>query len=245
MDLLERTVEKAKKDQENGLETHTILDHILSISKGNNSLLTPEETRQNLFLFFFAGHETTASTLTSIVYFLSKHPECQLKLQKELDSVLNGKEVTPESLEHLKYLDGVIKEALRLRPPAVGGVPRCTTTETDFEGNLIPPNVHIYVNIPAMSRDPKLWDEADKFMPERWEQSIPAEQYIPFLFGPRICIGKKFAMLEMQTVVSTLYQKFDTFLLPNYELVNDPHAVTTKFKDGLPCYVKKRNISAN
>ncbi len=80
----------------------------------------------------------------------------------------------------------VIKESLRLRPPTLLVSPRVTTEETDLGGFKVPANTEITPNIAAIMRDPNYWQDPDEFWPERWEQQIPAELYLPFFCGPRI-----------------------------------------------------------
>ncbi len=140
----------------------------------------------------------------------------------------------------MKYLDMVIKESLRLRPPIVLFSARELQEPLSVEGITLGPKTLISANVAGIGRDPELWQDPDTFLPERWLQPIPSEQFLPFFYGPRICIGKKFAMLEMATILATLYREFETELPKGAVIKPDPFQLALKAADDLPCTVRKR-----
>lgn len=171
------------------------------------------ETFGNIIALIVAGHETTATSLTWACYFLSLYPEIQQKVYEEEEDV---------------YLEKVIKETLRIMPP-VGLVPgrQCPeeTLVTDSEGNeyLIPKDSYVSYSIWSVHRDPKIWNEPDKFNPDRFDQ--PVTGYLPFSAGKRPCIGREFSMLEQKIILKTLLSK--------YRILPPDHKV--EFKAGIFC----------
>ena len=151
----------------------------------------------------FAGHDTTASTMAWMLYLFGKHPQIQERVRCELDEVLGGREPTTTSLEKLKYLSAVIKEVLRLYPPASIG--RTSIVPTDICGTSIPAGSEIFISILALQRNKKAWgDDAEEFRPQRFLVPLSEEQslhYLPFGGAPRSCIGMRLALIELKIIV--------------------------------------------
>jgi cytochrome P450 len=95
----------------------------------------------NVFIFFLAGHETTASALSWLLYHLSTHPEIQQKVRDEVERVLNGRPLTSELMRELPYTSHVIKENMRIQPPVTELATRECVQDTEFEGVVIPKGV--------------------------------------------------------------------------------------------------------
>ncbi|EFA04535.1 cytochrome P450 4C1 [Tribolium castaneum] len=174
--------------------------------------LTNEEIREEVDTFMFEGHDTTASGISFALYCLANNPEAQEKAYEE-QVALFGKEKKPivsySDLQEMKYLELVIKEALRLYP-SVPFYARETNQEVEFGDIKIPKGVNITIFAYGIHRDPKYFPEPDKFDPGRFETidgKLPYA-YIPFSAGPRNCIGQKFAMLEMKSTISKVLRNF-------------------------------------
>lgn len=153
----------------------------------------------------FAGHDTTASTISWILYLLGKHPKVQSQLHEEIINVLGDNQDIPslQDLEKLKYCTSIIKETLRLYPPAAIG--RTAIIPTTIGEYSIPAGSEIFLNIHAMHRNPEVWGEtSDKFIADRFMNNLPEEQannYLPFGGAPRTCIGMRLAMIEMKIIL--------------------------------------------
>ncbi|CAG2177656.1 unnamed protein product [Oppiella nova] len=140
-------------------------------------------------LFFIAGYDTTSAALTHAIYFLSLHPECQQKLYEELKTC---DEFTYEKLVHLKYLNAVINETLRLAPSFLRLFRVCVedyplgNTDSQINSITIPAGTFMTVSTYTLHRDPKYWDNPNDFLPERWIQpKHHPYAYMPFGGGPR------------------------------------------------------------
>ncbi len=157
----------------------------------------------------FAGHETTAETTTWLLYLLSTHPEVEARLRREMADVLGDRDPTPADVEEMPYLDRVVCETLRLYPPVF-----LTLREADVThrvGDLvIPRGTRLVINIRGLHLDPAAWPDPEGFDPDRFAPGAGSRhrfQFIPFLAGPRKCLGDHFAMLEMRLVVPTLLRR--------------------------------------
>ncbi|XP_066141604.1 cytochrome P450 4C1-like [Euwallacea fornicatus] len=175
--------------------------------------LTQEELRQEVDTFMFAGHDTTSSGISSAFHVLANRPDIQKQLREELKGVFESKNarITYQDLQGLKYLEMVIKETLRLYPPAPV-ISRVVEEDAEFKGHTIPKGTVIVMSIYNMHRDPDYYENAENFDPERFMETATknsAYTYIPFSAGPRNCIGQKFAILEMKTFISKMVMNFE------------------------------------
>jgi len=227
-----------KGDSDN--KSKDLLDHIIEMDE--KGLLTNQEIRDNIFLFFFAGHETTASALTSALYFLSQYPEIQERLYEEVHDVLGGRtDVTFSDVKKMKFLDAVIKETLRLRAPVGGTTSRIVAKEGVVLGGFkLPVGTQVSPSIWAVHHDENLWEEPFAFKPERFLGKTDANAWIPFSLGPRICIGKRFAQMEMAITLCLLVQKYQFSLVDGYEWKYKGVAVSLRPVDALPLNCHRR-----
>ncbi len=168
--------------------------------------LSDEEISDELIVFLFAGHDTTATTLTYALWSLGRHAEYQDRVAAEV-AALSDRPLTPEDIPRLGYTVQVIREALRLCPPAPTGT-RMACRDVEVGGYLVPKGTMLVVGRMAVQRDPQLWDDPLRFDPERFSaenfKALDRWQYIPFGGGPRSCIGDHFAMLEVTLALATI-----------------------------------------
>jgi len=197
--------------------------------KKTGATLSYNEIVDNIKMFYFAGHETTATLISYCIHFMIKHPEMFKKIQEEVDLVVgNNKEITLEHIEKLVYLQCFIKETLRRKSP-LAFLNRATLEETQVGKYIIPAGMRVMILLDAINRDKKYWDKPDEFIPERWfnidESKIKSDiHYIPFSMGPRICIGQRLAR-EEAIVFLILFSKY-------FDIKGDPN-----IPDPVPDYV--------
>lgn len=161
----------------------------------------------NLLTFLAAGHATTAMALTWSLYLLAKSPEWQERLAAEALAVAGDQSITGGHVEQLTQTEMVIKEAMRLYPPAPV-IMRQATEDMRLGDLALPKGSMLLVPIYALHRHKTLWADPDRFDPERFtaeaEDARTRYTYMPFGAGPRICIGMAFAMMEAKAVLATL-----------------------------------------
>lgn len=168
-----------------------------------------------------AGNDTTQTSLSNAMYHLALYPVAQTKLREVLEASL-AEDVRPvasyQQLHHVSYLRAVLDESFRCRPPVNFGLPRRTTEPTMIAGHLIPADVGISAPLSALHLDPRLFSEPERFIPERWiaesgvfedERCNLKDYVLPFSLGPRACIGRNLAYMELSIVVAALVLAFD------------------------------------
>lgn len=219
-----------------------LLDLILR-EQEEGQKITDRALHNNVFLFFLAGHETSASTLSFALYLLGKHPEAQQKAREEAMVALaeHGDESIPlEALDKLLYITAVLKETLRMFPPAAAITPRvCPAGNETLSGYRIPKGAVIGISIYALHYNPSHWPEPNTFIPERFLGKTKHHPFawMPFSAGPRACIGTNFAWLEMRAVLALILRSFVWEVPPDYELKLDRY-ITLRPQKGLPLIIK-------
>lgn len=214
----------------------------------------------NLLTFLAAGHETTAKALTWTLYLLARAPDWQERVRDEVDRIAGGASLTAAHLDQLVITRQVVKEAMRLYPPAPmmsrvtagpslsrakNGQMVALSEQTPFriDDFDLPPHTHIVIPIYAIHRHLALWDNPERFDPARFSAEREAQhartQFMPFGFGPRICIGMSFAMMEAVLLLATFVRaaRFD------WDGVHAPEPVsriTLRPRGGMPLLVTPR-----
>nr|WCO04824.1 cytochrome P450 monooxygenase [Bemisia tabaci] len=178
-------------------------------------LFTDSVVASNAFVFFVAGFETIAMTLSYCLYELALNPEICEKLKDEVDSVKEAHDgnLDFDSMKELEYMDAVLAETLRKYPPASILIRRCNEAFcVPGTSVVIEEGTGVYVPVYGLHHDPQFFPEPERFIPERFSQenkhTIVPGSYLPYGDGPRICIGMRFAQYEMKSVLSYLVSNF-------------------------------------
>ncbi|KAL3851144.1 hypothetical protein ACJIZ3_013026 [Penstemon smallii] len=203
--------------------------------------LTTANIKSVLLDIFSAGSETSATTVDWAMSEMLRNPTTVLKkAQDEVRQVFHGKSYVSESnMDELKYLKSVIKETLRLHPPAPLLLPRETTESCEINGYDIPMRTRVIVNAWALGRDPKYWEDAEVFKPERFLDSLVdykgnSFEYIPFGGGRRICPGMLFGLANVELPLAMFLFHFDWNLPFGIKLdMREVFGVTVRRKDDL------------
>jgi len=200
----------------------------------NQKNLSKKDITDNILTFMLAGHETTASAISWLLYLLCKHPEIKEKLKHAIDISHTG-EITYNTIVLNKYLDYCVKEALRLHPP-VPLVAKETLNSIHVETSNgtyeIPTGTIILISPEVQHKHPDYWHNPNEFNPDRWSGSFSPKPYtyMPFMWGPRSCIGKKIAIIEIKMIVTKFLMTFD-FKCTNLNSVNNHINFTSKPKN--------------
>lgn len=188
-----------------------LLAILMHARDADGSQMTDEQLRDEAMTFLLAGHETTALAMSWGLYLLSQNTEAIARLHDEVDRVLGGKLPTMSDIPSLIFTERVLKETLRLYPPA-WSVARTAINEFELDGYRIPGGANIVMSQWIMHRDARFFPEPEKFDLDRWDtaacQNLPRFAYFPFGGGPRQCIGAAFAMTEALLILATIARRF-------------------------------------
>ncbi|KAG8769894.1 hypothetical protein FRC12_004666 [Ceratobasidium sp. 428] len=216
--------------------------------ENENQRMSDEEVLAQIATFLVAGHETTATATTWALYALTKHPECQKKLRRELlDSGL-GDEPSMAELDRLPYLDNVVRETMRVHP-AVTSTMREVTHDVQIPVSKsfkdrngveqtsigVQKGDTVFIPILVMNRNKEIWGEdAEVFRPERWDnlpenvKDMPSvwDHLMSFISGPHACIGFRFAIIEMKALLYSLIRAVEFEIDPKIVIEAQASIVT-------------------
>lgn len=191
-----------------------MLDLLLKAER--DGLIDEIGVQEEIDTFMFEGHDTTATGLTYCIMLIANHKSIQDKIIEELDEIFgeSTRAADIEDLSKMRYLERCIKESLRLYPP-VPSMGRILSEEINLNGYTVPAGTYCHIQIFDLHRredlfkDPLVFDP-DRFLPHNTEGRHPYA-YIPFSAGPRNCIGQKFAILEMKSLLSAVLRRYNLY----------------------------------
>jgi cytochrome P450 len=201
--------------------------------------MSEKQLIDNLVTFLAAGHETTAKALTWTLYLLARAPQWQERILAEIGTIVGREAISAEHLERLPLTRAVLKEAMRLYPPAPI-MTRLAAHDMTLGPETIKAGTLVVIPIFAVHRHRKLWDDPDRFEPRRFaperEAKLARTQFMPFGFGPRTCIGATFAMMEATAILATLVRRA-RFEWDGVHAPEPISRVTLRPKGGMPLKV--------
>ncbi|KAL2346965.1 hypothetical protein Fmac_000965 [Flemingia macrophylla] len=216
---------RTKRNINGQSDNKDFVDILLQIQEGgkHDFQLAQNDVKAILMDIFAGGSDTTSTLLEWVFAALLKNPDTMKKVQEEVRRVVGHKsEVDENDLNQMNYLRCVVKETLRLYPPAPLLIPRETLSDVKVKGFDIPSKTRVFVNAWAIQRDPEIWDRPEEFVPERFEKQAEVDfrgnyfQLIPFGSGRRGCIGISFALASTEYMLANLLYWFD-WKLPETE----------------------------
>ncbi|ESQ48512.1 hypothetical protein EUTSA_v10021962mg [Eutrema salsugineum] len=232
--ILEGVISNREKARDVGEapSDHDLLDLLLKSNSGQTkgNGLTTKEIIEECKLFYFAGQETTSVLVTWTMVLLSQHQDWQARAREEVMQVFGDKDPDAEGINHLKIMKMIIYEVLRLNPPVIQ-MNRAIHKEIRLGHLTLPAGVQVNVPTLLIHRDTKLWgDDAAEFKPERFKDGVSKATknqacFLPFGWGPRMCIGQKFSLLEAKMALALILRRFSFELSPSY--VHAPYQVIT------------------
>jgi len=239
-----------REKRASNLQSDDLLTAVLKAvdDEGDGTGMTDEQALDELLTIYIAGHHTTSVALSWTFYLLAKHRDVEQRLLDEVDQVVGDRPVTMADLANMPYTEMVVKESLRLHPPAYVLFAREALEDIVIGGQRIEKGGWVYMYPYVMHRDPALFENPLAFDPERFSPerigSIPKNAYIPFGLGPHVCIGQRFAMIEFMLAVPTILRRYRMEIKPGHENAKSRPLLANHIKGGLPVTLVKRERKA-
>jgi cytochrome P450 len=232
-----------RKRRESGQDPGDLLSRLLAAQDERGGGMTDRQLRDECVTLMLAGHETTALVMFYTFHLLAKSPEAETRLAAELRAVLGDRSPTAADVPSLRYTEWVVREAMRLYPPA-WGIAREALADCEIGGYDVPKGTQIFMIQWLVHRDARWFDDPEAFRPERWDDDLikrlPRCAYFPFGDGPRICVGNHFAMMEAVLILATIARKHRLTIEPGQTLELMP-SVTLRPRHGLRMRIEARD----
>ncbi|XP_010778216.1 LOW QUALITY PROTEIN: cytochrome P450 4V2 [Notothenia coriiceps] len=240
---------ESDNDSDNGTKRRkAFLDMLLMTTDEDGNRMNNQEIQEEVDTFMFEGHDTTAASMNWVVHLLGAHPEAHSRVQQELQEVFgtSNRPANIEDLKKLKYLECVIKEALRLFP-SVPFFARNIGEDCHINGFKVPKGANAIVLTYALHRDRRYFPEPEEFRPERFlpENAVgrPPYAYIPFSAGLRNCIGQRFALMEEKVVLAAILRNFSVEACQKREDLRPLGELILRPEKGIIIQLEKRILS--
>jgi len=202
--------------------------------------MSPQQISDEVKIFFLAGTDTSANAMSWLAYLLDRHPEVRERVRAEVTEELGGRLPGMEDMKRLSYTGRVIKESLRLYAPA-WLLTRANYEADEIEGIHLPKESNIFFSPLMMHHHPDHWEDPERFDPDRWlperKDRNNHKAYMPFIVGPRKCIGFRFAELEITIMLAMLVQRFN-WSLPVGHKAEIEYSGAIRPLGGLPVYLQ-------
>jgi cytochrome P450 len=236
---MERVVRRViARKKEAGLTGHDILSIMIQMHEEDPLRLSESELIGHTTTMFRGGYNPSGMALYWTIFLLSQHPEKFRKVLDELDQLVSGEVPTQEEVESMPYLEGALKETMRLFPAGTW-TGRLAMQDFALDTHPFPGGTWVMMSPYITHRIPEVFPEPFKFKPERWLSIHPsAYEFMPFSAGPRYCIGTSLAMMQLKIALAMLFKRYRFTLKPGAS-VDCAGFNSIRPKHGLPMVLRQ------
>ncbi|XP_027072409.1 beta-amyrin 28-monooxygenase [Coffea arabica] len=230
-------------EQKTASPSQDLLSHLLASPDDNGKFMSESEIINNILLLLFAGHDTSSVAITLVMKVLGELPQVYQKVLREQTEIASSKGADGflqwEDIQKMKYSWDVVCEVMRLWPPIMGAF-REAIVDLNYAGYDIPKGWKLYWTPASTHTDPSFFRDAMNFDPSRFEGAGPTPfSYVPFGGGPRMCLGKEYARVEILVFLHNVVNKFRwNLLVPDEKIIYDPMPTPV---EGLPICLRPHN----
>ncbi|XP_013113990.2 probable cytochrome P450 4aa1 [Stomoxys calcitrans] len=231
--------------EKNEIQNKCLLDYMIEISDSNPGEFTEDDIVDEACTFMLAGQDSVGAAVAFTIFLLAQNPECQSKCEEEIERIFGDDNRAPsmQDLREMRYLEMCIKESLRLYP-SVPLIARKLGEEVRLSKYTLPAGSNVFICPYATHRLPDIYPEPEKFIPERFsaENSEKRNSYafLAFSAGPRYCIGNRFAIMEIKTVISRLLRSYHILPVAGKTAFLPVYRITLRASGGLWVHFKSR-----
>ena len=235
-----KVIEQRRRE---GIERYDLLGMLISARDAEtNTAMDDKQLRDEVVTFLVAGHETTAVALSWACHLLTQHPDIEQRLHEQIEAGIGPQPPSLADLGAVAYARMVLEEAMRLFPPVWATI-REARADDEVGGFAVPAASTLTVSPWVTHRHPRFWDDPERFDPERFTPERSAERpdfaYFPFGGGPRGCVGRQFAMIEGQIILTMIAQRFRLRSAAGHVVTPYP-ILTLRPRNGLPMLLEPR-----
>jgi cytochrome P450 len=243
-EIIYRFIRQRRSDRDDKNDFLSLL--LRARDETDGTRMSDKQVRDEAMTLFLASHETTALALSWTWYLLARHPEAAEQLRTEVDRVIGDRQPSADDVPALSFTEKVVLESMRVLPP-VYILGREVTQDCTIGGYRIPRGFTVLMSQWVVQRDPRFFEDPEKFLPERWTDDfirrLPKFAYFPFGGGPRLCIGNTFAMMEMVLILAAIAQRYHFTLAADQEVVPWP-TFTLRPREGIMAVLRDRSDSS-
>ena len=229
-----------KKRREENLDINDMLGSLMSErDEQTGQGMSDLQLRDHMMTFLFAGHETTACSLSWCFYLIAQHPHVEKKVKEEIHNVLGDRNPEYADIPQLKYISMVYQEALRLYPPA-WILARQPVTSDEIAGHKVGKYCNLLLSVWEIHRHPHFWKDPESFIPERFSTQEARHRFafIPFGAGPRICSGTRLSLIEGVLIIAVFLKQHTLNLIPNQKIEVET-TITARPRYGIHMEIKQ------
>lgn len=248
--MIQNRREEIAKQTKDSISSACLLDFMIGLSD-QNPQFTEDDIVDEACTFMLAGQDSVGAAVAFCLFLLAQNADCQTRCKQEIDAIFAtdpSRSTTTADLRSMRYLEQCILETLRLYP-SVPLIARRLGEAVKIGQHNLSAGTNVIILPYATHRIAHVYPDPERFDPDRFTAAKMEERssyaFIPFSAGPRNCIGYKFAMIEMKTIVATILRQYELVPVPGKTEIRPVFRITVRASGGLWIRFKERTLNNN